>query len=93
VAQVPEDSLLLAETVKVQKDHKSFDKVTFGCLAGTWRTEIPGMHVVPKGKLISYLSSVALKPHDDWIGITSERPSRRVIDNKELQMALFGTAK
>jgi predicted ATPase len=93
VAQVPEDSLLLAETVKVQKDNKFFDKVTFGVLNGTWRTEISGMHVVPKGKLISYLSSVALKPYDDWTGITSDHPSRRVIDNEELQMALFGNAR
>ncbi|HET9284741.1 MAG TPA: AAA family ATPase [Candidatus Angelobacter sp.] len=93
VAQVPEDSLLLAETVKVQRENKSFDKVTFGCLNGTWRTEIPGMHVVPKGKLISYLSSVALKQHDDWIGFTSEHSTRRVIDNEELQLALFGTAR
>jgi predicted ATPase len=94
VAQVPEDCLLLAEAMKVQRDHKSFDKVVFGCLASTWRTAIPGMNVVPKGKLISYLSSVVLKSHEDWIGITSEQPStKRVIDNEELQMALFGTSR
>jgi predicted ATPase len=90
VAQVPEDCLLLAESVKVQKGEKSFDKVTFGCLASTWRTEIPGTPVVPKGKLIAYLSSVALRPHEDWIGTTAEHPQRRVIDNREVQLALFG---
>jgi predicted ATPase len=93
VAQVPEDSLLLAETLKVQRDHATFDKVTFGCLASTWRTEIAGMNVVPKGRLISYLSSVAMKAHDNWIGITSEHHPKRVIDNQELQMALFGTSR
>ncbi len=90
VAQVPEDSLLLAETINVQKNHKSFDKVSFRCLAGTWRTELPGTRVISKGKLISYLSSVALKTPEDWTVATADNPPRRVIDRAEVQMALFG---
>jgi predicted ATPase len=90
VAQVPEDSLLLAETVRVLQEGKAFDKVSFNCLANTWRTLIPGTHVVSKGKLLSYLASVSMKPFDDWIGTTSEAAPRRVIDDPELQMALFG---
>jgi len=93
VAQVPEDSLLSAETVRVQRDKKLFDKVTFSSLANTWRTRIPGTNVLSKGDLIAYLSSVVLKADEDWIETTSEHPSRRVIDNQDIQLALFGARK
>jgi len=92
VAQVPEDSLLVAETKRVQRDGKSFDKVGFSCLPNTWRARLDAPEVVPKGKLLSYLSPVPKIPDNGWFNHdhVPEPGSRRVIDNPELQMELFG---
>ncbi len=92
VAQVPEESLLVAETKQVQQNGTAFEKVSFSCLPNTWRSELNDAEVVPKGRLLAYLSPVPRSPENGWFHAPSEAGARRVIDNPELQLELFGAS-
>ena len=89
VAQVPEDSLLLAETVSTQVGTRVFNKLSFSCMPGTWRTKTEVTRSVAKGKLISYLSPVQ-KVADEFTPDAKKTPIRRVIDDPTIQARLFG---
>jgi predicted ATPase len=90
VMEVPEDTLLIAETVRVRTSSKqSYDKVTFSAIAKTWRQDL-GVTVVPKGNLLSYLNPVR---RFDFIPLQmrlNQTANRRVVDDPEFQMMLFG---
>ena len=95
VAQVPEDSLLVAELKEDVRSHKRFKKVSFSCLPETWRAKVPGSpSIVPLGKLLSYLNPVGPEePEDEPSRYQDDRkPSRsgkpkkrRVADREDLR--------
>jgi predicted ATPase len=87
VAQIPDDSLLVAELAETVKNGKRFKSARFCCLSDTWRQIAPEKTcTVFKGKLISYLN-----PIEDptlYFGMPKKRMSsnkRRVIDRSDLQ--------
>lgn len=58
VRQVPDDSLLIAESKEIVQDGQRFAGVRFSWLPGTWRqVAYPGVHPVAKGNLLSYLNT------------------------------------
>ena len=90
VLEVPECSLLIAETVKVTapSGHNS-EKARFSAIAKSWRQDL-GVSVVPKGSLLSYLNPVR---QEEFTPLQTRLPSsqsRRVIDDPKLQGLLFG---
>jgi predicted ATPase len=94
VAQVPDDSLLVAELVNVESSPRS-RAVRFASLPDTWRTEAnKGAPVVAKGRLLDYLSPVRL--HEDEqafsrLGAVLAAKSgkrKRVVDRPDLQIML-----
>jgi predicted ATPase len=57
VLQVPDDSLLIAESLADRSSKGSFRKAVFGHLPNTWRDKIdPPGRIVPKDRLLSYLN-------------------------------------
>lgn len=86
VAQVPDDSLLVAESKETIRDNRRFMRVTFSPLPATWRQRGPEPIVpIPKGKLMAYLNPISDGDQDtdlEW------RPVRRVMDRKDLQLLL-----
>ncbi len=96
VAQVPEDSLLVAELKETVHSGRRFKRVNFSPLPGTWREKAPEkISPVPKGKLMAYLNPVmpngAESDLDDEPEYTSERQRikmRRVVDRPDLQPLL-----
>ncbi|MHC4477777.1 MAG: AAA family ATPase [Planctomycetota bacterium] len=97
VQQVPDDSLLVAETRESFREKARVTGACFSCLPQTWRVEkSPNPeqeHVCPKGKLLAYLNPV---PHAEYReGIDYMAPSRphrrrrRVVDREDVQLLLF----
>ncbi|MGD1975441.1 MAG: ATP-binding protein, partial [Desulfobacterales bacterium] len=86
VSEVPDDSLLVAETKEDIRDGQRFKKVSFSCLSDTWRAKTPEKTaIVSKGKLMAYLNP-ASPPSP-----TPTRRIKRVSDRNDLQMLLpFG---
>jgi len=92
VAQIPEDSLLVAESIQMLGSGKRYSAVRFSPLPGTWRHKkaVGDVPVVSKGKLMSYLNPIA-PPESDHGYSASERKRRivpvmrRVIDRPDLQ--------
>jgi len=98
VSEVPEDSLVVAETRETVRGTERFQRVSFGCLPETWRaredSEGKKSHIVAKGTLLGYLSPVPMSeavpehnghPKDS----SSKRPRpQRVIDRQDVQRLL-----
>jgi len=86
VSEVPDDSLLVAETIADIQDGRRFKKVGFSCLSDTWRTKAPERpSIVSKGKLMAYLNPASPSQTKE------QRRPQRVIDRDDLQMLLpFG---
>jgi len=83
VSEVPDDSLLVAETKEDIKNDQRFNKVNFSCLSDTWRTRAPEKTtIVSKGKLMAYLNPAS--PPTPRI----PRSVKRVVDRDDLQMLL-----
>jgi predicted ATPase len=99
VQQVPEDSLLVAETKEIFHKNTRVNGVYFSCLPETWRvktlSDSDNKHVCPKGVLLDYLNPVpSAKYHEDetLISSSSSRSSkkiRRVVDRPDVQPLLF----
>lgn len=91
VMEVPEDSLLMAETVKVRVNaNQAFDKVMFSAIAGTWRQAL-GVSALPRGNLVSYLNPIRGKNNNSTNGFPKAQSIHRVIDNPAVQsLLLFG---
>lgn len=88
VAQIPDDSLLLAELREFVRDGERFKGLSFACLSDTWRASIDGSRTVSRGKLLAYLNpsesdSASSKFHSD-----GHPKRRRVIDRPDLQAFL-----
>lgn len=95
VAQIPDDSLLVAETVERIESGKRFKIARFCPLPDTWRqNKLGDVAVVSKGKLLSYLNPVTPASTFGYgMPRRNERGSskRRLIDRPDLQMYLPNT--
>jgi len=97
VSQVPDDSLLVAESKEILHGPHLFKSVRFSCLPGTWREKLPPISIVPRGKLLAYLNPVNVNDdEDDGVKPTTDQPplqphrkkTRRVMDRPDLQPLL-----
>ena len=90
VAQVPDDSLLIAQTEETSRGKKRFNRAVFNCLPGTWRDD-GQTSAVNRGALLAYLNPVIRQPFSNG---THERrvPERRVIDREDLSAFIPGAA-
>lgn len=90
VMQVPEESLVMAEPVELNRNGMSFKALQLRCLPGTWRDKQGGLKPISKGQLLAYLNPVARIAEDAWAGYApaGRKPcsegSRRVIDREDL---------
>jgi predicted ATPase len=75
VMQVPEESLVIAESVEETRGHRSYRALRLRCLPGTWRSTAGNLSTVSMGRLLAYLNPVGFEPEK----------SRRVIDRDDLQ--------
>ncbi len=80
VAQVPDDSLLLADLHEIVLGSKRFQGVDFSCLPETWRAGESGVPIVARGELLSYLNPFMREP--------GRGVARRVIDREDIQSYL-----
>jgi len=91
VMQVAEDSLVMAEPVKVKRDGVVFNALRLRGLAGTWRAETNDSESISKGRLLAYLNPVSKTSENLWdtgsSGHTSTevRRVRRVVDREDLR--------
>src|SRR5579884_443618 len=83
VAQVPDDSLLLAETVENSSAGKEYRSLTLRCLDHTWRSDAALMPTVARGKILAYLSPVL--PGETPDPGSSRKHRQRVVDRSDLQ--------
>ena len=99
VLDVPEESLLVAETREDIRSNQRVRKVVFSCLPDTWRkTADPTVRVVPKGRLLAYLNPVAppleqptsLYSAGDEPRLVPRAKGRRVADREDLSPYLPG---
>ena len=91
VAQVPDDSLLIAEFKELVNDGNSFKALSFACLPNTWRARIAGMNIVPRGRVLEYLSLTTSS--DNWqYQQPPEVPRKRVMDRDDMQLDLYQRA-
>ncbi len=81
VAQVPEDTLLVASSREMVRESRRFSQISFACLPKTWRQKAPeGVNIVSLGQLLAYLNPVLPQ------GAQDER--HRVADRPDLQLFL-----
>ena len=94
VAQIPEESLVVAELKEYLKGGERFKGLTLGCLDETWRIKAPEkMRVVSKGELLSYLNPVEPET-DTGLGLDpgkKHKPQklRRVIDRSDIKQMML----
>jgi len=85
VAQVPDDTLLVAELVDQEDERGRFRSLALRCLDGTWRDRQALVETVSRGTVLSYLNPVPHQQESD-----GDRPATtRVIDRSDLQPYLF----
>ena len=91
VMQVPEDSLVMAESVQLRADNTSFSVLRLRGLAGTWRDKQGTPEPISKGRLLAYLNPVSQISGDSWDAVSNGRASfdrrrpRRVVDRDDLR--------
>ncbi len=92
VAQIPEDSLLVAESIDIKEQGKRYKVVRFSPMSETWREKksLEEVSVISKGKVLSYLNPIA--PEGQSLAADSSQSSnlslmkkRRIIDRPDLQ--------
>ncbi len=98
VAQIPEDSLLVAESIELNESGKRYKAVRFSPLPDTWRHKkaTGETSVVSKGKLLSYLNPVAPEEPESNYCVSDRKNNvvplkRRVIDRLDMQPYLPNT--
>jgi predicted ATPase len=102
VAQVPDDSLLVAESLETVQHGQRFKRVCFSYLPKTWRQtkDLDSIenNIVSRGKLLSYLNPVTSQEseiendrHDAIHQSKSVKHKQsRVVDRQDLQVLLPG---
>ncbi len=94
VAQIPDESLLVAERSEMIEKGLRFKVVHFSCLPGNWRLKADDKPpVVSRGKLLAYLNPVEFAcqaPQDDldYKKKSVNIKKRRVIDRSDIQQML-----
>lgn len=95
VAQVPDESLLVAESIGMVQTGKRYKVVRFSPLQDTWRHKRTSgeISVVSKGRLLSYLNPFVSAEAGDGYGDSKKKTRiiplrRRVIDRPDLQPCL-----
>ena len=83
VAQVPEDSLLVARQIWFNEDGVSAPALTFSAIPHTWRVEKTHIEVVAPGAVLEYLNSI---PKHDQPALWSFPRQQRVTDRAEYQL-------
>lgn len=84
VAEVPHDSLLMAEAVTEWGAGERVTRLRFAPLADTWRTQVdPALQPVARGVLQDFLNPLGGDADAD-----GEQPVKRVKDREDLQMLL-----
>lgn len=105
VLEVPDDSLLVAESVRHETPEVGqFKKVIFSFLPDTWRSKTTmNVRTLPKGKLLAYLNPVSMQD-EAWNGFYARAGRRaaekdppprrrRVADRDDLQPYLLRVAE
>jgi predicted ATPase len=94
VLQVPDDSLVIAESKEIVNNHKRYKGVRFSCLNGTWRTKDEAVNIVAKGRLLGYLNPVASNEKIDVYSNGNFKPKSkkraRVVDRPDIQPYITG---
>jgi predicted ATPase len=91
VAQVPDDSLLVAELKESVESGIRFKHASFSPLPKTWRANASGNpSPISKGKLLAYLNPISPNglDSDEDVKFESSQKSRRVMDRPDLQVLL-----
>ncbi|UFP94356.1 AAA family ATPase [Gloeobacter morelensis] len=92
VAQVPDDSLVVAELKETVEKGDRFKRVCFSCLPDTWRekaSEKPS--IVSRGQLSAYLNPVSVDSKRSNNGSNKSQIKhkvRRVMDREDLQLLI-----
>jgi len=93
VMQVPDDSLLMAEPVEINRGERSFKALQLRCLPGTWRSRDTAHKSISRGQLLAYLNPVVQKKTSQVQGETVDEPAnaspRRVIDRDDIGQYLI----
>ena len=79
VGQVPDDSLLIAESKEAVSGGHRFKRLSLSCLTDTWRSQDKKQGVVSRGKLLAYLNPFEEAP---------DANQKRVIDRRDIQELL-----
>jgi predicted ATPase len=106
VAEVPDDSLLLAQLKDTVSSGKHFESVRFSCLPKTWRVDNAAAgeeaHAVSRGEVIRFLSPISrgLEDTPSWErrAVRREtgpgvRRTRRVVDRPDMAEWLFSVER
>ncbi|MGD0509548.1 MAG: AAA family ATPase [Terriglobales bacterium] len=89
VAQVSDDSLLIAESRELVSEGRPFKALSFACLPNTWRARIDKADIVRRGRILEYLSPIAASDSWRYQADSSARIHKRVIDRDDMQEKLF----
>jgi len=86
VGEVPDDSLIVAESLATIRDGIRFERLAFSYLPNTWRGDD---RIVFKSKLLAYLNPVGPAPAEaDILSLAPKKHRRRrVFDREDLQGA------
>jgi predicted ATPase len=88
VAQVPEDSLLIAELRELLEEGKPFSALSFACLRNTWRARMPRASIVPRGRVLEYLSVISSSENWRYQTDNASTSRKRVVDRDDMQLDL-----
>ncbi len=90
VSQIPDESLLVAESKQRLKNGVRFNVVQFSWLPETWRSDAdPSAKLVARGKVLAYLNPTFESYSKKVFGQSGDQKAlRRVMDRKDLQLSL-----
>lgn len=91
VAEVPDDSLLLAERSLTNRENRWVSTVVFRPLTDTWREKAEGAsHAIQRGRILAFLNPVKPRPDQELEGSRGRFSSRRVIERDDIrQLSLW----
>lgn len=87
VAQVPEDSLLVAEPLQSSKGGTTYTELSFSSLSGTWRATSGG-RTVSRGQVLEYLNPLSVTSAVVEVLPPSIKRTR-VMDRSDMQVGSF----